>query len=1071
MIESLVTGLGTSVRVQHLATAEELVTALEACWAEPRADVFDFDLAVVPGPGFQRWLSQRLATARGRDSVRAGVEFSTLPRLMRRLDEDDDEWRPERLTWLIQRLAVGSTDPGLAPLTRHLAAAREPYATCSRVARRFAAYAVHRPAMLQAWAAGDDVDPVGAPLAENAWQAHLWRLVAREIGSTPADRHALLLDRLREGPAAGVPARVAVLAVRPNAAAAEVLDALAVHHRVDFLALTPSPGRWRPAPGSRPVRADLRRPLGHPLNDALAIVADEAALLLPPPAGPRPATPAPTLLGRLQADLRADTAPRPRDLEPDDDSIQVHLSHGLDRQVEVLREVLTSLFAADPSLEPRDVAVVTPEVDAVAALLDAAFTTGALGHPAQGFRLQVADRSVAQTNPLVGLLLQLLRLPDGRLEAATLLDLCAEDAVARRFGFGADSRDRLVDLVERSGIRWGLSARHRGRFGLEGFPQNTWFAGVQRMLLGVTLSEQGLVTAGTTLPLDDVDSSDIDLIGGLTELIGRLQRVIAGFETDATAAEWSARCRTAVEGLVSLPPALQWQLADLWAGLKRFTSQAGDGAVLGRQTVQRALADQFRSTPARGAFGNGSLIVCGPQSLRHVPHRVTVLLGFDPERLPRPPRRGGDDLLEVQPLAGDPSAGLDDRQALLDAVHATRDTLVLVLRGRSESSNKEVPLAAPVQELLDCLEQTAPGAGATVVRHHPLQPFDPAYFDPSVKHLSSADPIAFAGARALQSSTETTRRPYLLGRLTPWSLDDGVELDDLVAFFSHPVRTLLRRRAGVTLAEPRESPNTIPIELDSLSRWQVGDRVLRHVVAGDDLEAVRTAEWLRGGVPPFDLGQSVLDGVLADVRAVQRNLPPWYSATPAAHDVDVELEVPGHGRVALTGRVMSHDGAVLQVEFSSLQPRHRLATWLRLLALTAAGLGNGHALVIGKSRAATLAAPSPTESRRLLSGYLALYATGMQRPLPAMPRVCSQWAALRLAERDPRDPKAGEPLLKRAWEYDSDENWKAFFDYPSVLELPSGELQLPGDTRGEPRLVGALSMVIWRPLLASEGTP
>lgn len=168
---------------------------------------------------------------------------------------------------------------------------------------------------------------------------------------------------------------------------------------------------------------------------------------------------------------------------------------------------------------------------------------------------------------------------------------------------------------------------------------------------------------------------------------------------------------------------------------------------------------------------------------------------------------------------------------------------------------------------------------------------------------------------------------------------------------------------------------------------------------------------------------------------------------------------------------MSHDGAVLQVEFSSLQARHRLGTWLRLLALTAAGLGRGHALVIGKSRAATLTAPPAAESRSLLASYLALYAVGMQQPLPALPRVCSQWAALRLAERDPRDPKVGEPLLRRAWEYDSDENWKAFFDYRSMLDLPSSAIALPGDTRGEPFLVGALGQLIWQPLLAREGTP
>ena len=64
----------TGLRVHHAPTAEALVAALRQCWQEPPADVFDFDLAVVPGPGFQRWLSQQLAGDADRAGICAGIE-------------------------------------------------------------------------------------------------------------------------------------------------------------------------------------------------------------------------------------------------------------------------------------------------------------------------------------------------------------------------------------------------------------------------------------------------------------------------------------------------------------------------------------------------------------------------------------------------------------------------------------------------------------------------------------------------------------------------------------------------------------------------------------------------------------------------------------------------------------------------------------------------------------------------------------------------------------------------------------------------------------------------------------
>ena len=1060
----------TGLRVHHAPTAEALVAALRQCWQEPPADVFDFDLAVVPGPGFQRWLSQQLAGDADRAGICAGIEFCSLPALERRL-AGDDPWQPQRLVWPLQRVALTGDDPTLADLSRHLDASREPYSACLRIARHFEGYATHRPAMLAAWGDGQDVAPDGSPLGEHAWQAVLWRRVAAELGGTPAAARADLLAQLRRGPVAGLPERIAVVAPPAlDPGRLDLLAALGEHHQVDLLLLTPTPSR-RPGPQLTQPREDFRRPIGHPLNDALAAVADERALLLPP--SPAEAEPGPaTLLGWLQSDLRADGIAGVRAFDPADDSVQLHLSHGPDRQVEVLREVLAGLLADDPTLEPRDIVVVTPQLDAVAPLVTAAFMLpgGADAHPGHRFRVQLADRSVAQTNPMVSLLLQLLALPDSRFEASALLDLCAQPAIAARFGFTDDRHDRLVELVQRSGIRWGLSASHRARFGLGQYAQNTWLAGVQRMLLGVALPETDLVTARTVLPLDDIDSSDVELVGGLAELIGRLSRLVSAFEEPATMAEWAARCRSGLESLVSLGFDQEWQLGDVWAGLARAAA-AGDDTRIGRHGVLRVLTAEFTDRPARGAFGNGSLIVCGRNSLRHVPHRVVVLLGWDAEQYPRSERRHGDDLLGLEPLTGDPSATLEDRQLLLDAIHAARDKLVLVARGRSEATNEPVPLAAPIVELLEAVDATAGlpdgKVSEAITRRHPLQPFDPAYFDPARTDLTSVDPLAYRGALAAARTERGERDRYRFEPLPEPDLSAGVGLDDLVDFFAHPARRLLKQRAGFTLAEPSELDDAVPLELGGLARWKVGDRVLRQLGSGADPALVTRAEWLRGEVPPAELGRRALTSVLGDADATLARLPQEAAEPPQTRDVALMATLPDGRPVSLAGRVVTRGGVLVQTEFSGLQPRHRLTAWLRLLALTAATGSPARAVVVGKGRAVAMTAPDPTTSAALLGRYLALYALGLSRPLPALPRVGERLARLRRRSTEAEHPDQLARALEKEWEWDSDDNWRAFFAWPEVLRLPAASVALPADT-AEPSLVGALAQLVWSPLLDCE---
>ena len=93
----------------------------------------------------------------------------------------------------------------------------------------------------------------------------------------------------------------------------------------------------------------------------------------------------------------------------------------------------------------------------------------------------------------------------------------------RRFGLDDDDLARIEDWVAASGIRWGLDASHRKPFKLEALGAGTWRSGVDRLLVGVTMTEEEQRLFNDVLPLDDVDSGAIDVAGRFAELVDRLQ--------------------------------------------------------------------------------------------------------------------------------------------------------------------------------------------------------------------------------------------------------------------------------------------------------------------------------------------------------------------------------------------------------------------------------------------------------------------------------------------------------------------------------------------------------------------
>ncbi|AQA25849.1 exodeoxyribonuclease V, gamma subunit [Rhodococcus sp. MTM3W5.2] len=462
--------------------SDTLAAALADVLTSPLADPFAREVIAVPAKGVERWLTQRLSATLGAvdgDGVAANIEFPSPTRLVDEalaaatgMTADEDPWNPARLLWTLLGVIDDVLDePWASVLARHLGNGTDDhrrgrrYGTAAHLTELFRSYGAQRPAMLQDWAAGRDTDGTDGPLDDDLhWQAELWRRLRGRIGTpSPAERLVDACARLREEPGLlDLPDRISVFGpTRLTTAQLDVLSAIAANRDVHLWVPHPSPGMWAAladrAPEVTRAEDDGALAVTHPLLAGLARDVRELQARLSRPgiehAHHRVAPTPDTLLGRLQADIAADRAPAAG--AAPDGSVQVHSCHGPARQVEVLRESLLHLFQDDPSLEPRDVLVMCPDVETYAPLVRAAFGQESVGHPGHRLRVRLADRALHQTNPVLAVVATLLGLADGRVTASQVLDLAAAEPVRRRFRFTDDDLERLREWTTAAGARWG----------------------------------------------------------------------------------------------------------------------------------------------------------------------------------------------------------------------------------------------------------------------------------------------------------------------------------------------------------------------------------------------------------------------------------------------------------------------------------------------------------------------------------------------------------------------------------------------------------------------------------------
>jgi exodeoxyribonuclease V gamma subunit len=993
---------------------------------------------LVQSKGMERWVSMELARHNG---ICANCRFPFpnhfVYSLFREVIPDLKEtspFVPEIMTWKVMKvLPLLLPEKSFEGLGRYLsdgATDLKLFQLSQRVAGLYDQYLLFRPEMVLGWEQGE----------EDHWQAVLWREVIKGMeGKHWASLKTAFLNEVGKPGRAlkNLPERISVFGISALPPYhLEILAAISKKTEVHLFLMNPCREYWGDLLTDRETRkirerarskkaqsTDLHLDKGNPLLGSMGMLGrDFFELVSNLETVPHECFIDPEekgLLSVIQADIlnlkdRGTEEQGKKGLGEMDDSIQVHSCHSPMREVEVLQDRLLSLFESDPTLLPKDILIMTPDIATYAPFIQAVFSVPP--DDARWIPFSIADRGIRQESPLAVTFLSLLDFHDSRFGVSQVMAVLESKGVQKRFSLSEEDLGLIHQWIRETRIRWAVDEESREKLGLPGFRENTWRAGIDRMLLGVALPRQGEKMFKGILPYDLIEGSAAETLGHFVAFCESLFAMAETLQEARPLKAWEALLLKILDDFFLTDEDGQRDLLFIW----RVLSDLGDKQDLSgfdRDVSLGVIKSHLAACLEKEGFGfgflTGGLTFCAMLPMRSIPFRVIGLLGMNDDSYPRQTRSLGFDLMAKKTKPGDRSRRLDDRYLFLEAILSAREKLHISYIGQSIEDNSLRPPSVLVSELLDTIHEGFKIQDGKIlegiVTRHRLQAFSPEYFRKKGRGFSYSFENAEGARRILEPQKE--ERPFIPGRLPEPPVEwKTVEVSQFCRFFSNPAKFLLTQRLGIYLEEEEALfEETEPFEVKGLGKYQLEQELVVNGFEGKNLEEMFRAVKASGQLPHGVPGELLFREVQQEIESYLNRLSAYRKGERLS---PLEVDLP-FGEFRLVGRIENiYPNGLLHFRYTKMKPGDRLRVWIHHLIMNTIGNQAYPCTGILACKDLDCRYLPFKESATHLQDLIEIYWQGLMKPIPFFPR--SSWTFTEALAKG-KDPDPALQLAGNTW--------------------------------------------------------
>lgn len=558
-------------------------------------------------------------------------------------------------------------------------------------------------------------------------------------------------------------------------------------------------------------------------------------------------------------------------LKERDNSITINVCCNKKQEIEILYKNLLNFLNENTHIQVSDIVVTSFSLEKYITYINSIFKSE---NKKENIPYYIFEKKNTKTNKILFLLEKILNTSQSRFENKEILELLDITYISEKFDISKDEVNILYSWVKKTNIRWGINIKHKNKFFSTKNNQNTWFYGLNKLLLSYSINKERKVW-DNILSMFFIDNSQSGLIGKLCNLINILNKWHKKLSKPKKIKSWKLLFQHFINDFIDENTKIKQRLNimnESWINMINDILSVNYTKNIPISILYKQFIEYTKFFKNK-KFLPGVVNFCHPSLICYIPFKIKCIIGLDHNELPQKKYLNNLDLLNKYPSEGDVDLSHQSCYLFIHNFISCQEYFYISYVGKSIKDNKTIYPSILIDQISNYITSyfSLPKVATLNKKEQLKKLFQFFYKKHPITNLYTIKNID--KKKIIQNKNKIEKlniKTYneFFSRTKLIKKSFIIELKKLKNFWKNPIRYFFNEILYIKFENREKNLSTEPFFVNNLHNYQINNIILKKIMQYKDIRDTLHCIKSSGILPHHYFGDIFLEKKIKEIKKI-----------------------------------------------------------------------------------------------------------------------------------------------------------------------------------------------------------